>query len=520
MRNPEHLFSLIKSLAPPEKRFFRIQAGSQGGDKGYLTLFDLLNKAETYDEPTLVRQWARRSGEAPAQIRKKFAYRKHYLYTQLMRSLRGYYQDKLPASEVMVSLINGKILMGKKIYPLARQELGKARKKARRTELLSFLVPVVEAEMEMAMRDSEAAQDWITPDKVDFESIMAELMAQWRLLRLHHYTQREVHNLTIVTGRKQELDRLFEVLEGIASSYDLPMSPLGKVLLYAYRSVLAIFRDGDFQRSSRLDRRIVQLMEGHPDLISSYPGHYSGAILRILAAANQLGRFDLFDRYVAKMEATMADDRIMGRLVQPQYRSVQVITLYRARFRRALEQLELDRIAPDLPEIEQFIDTYQPLIHHNVRMLLYHYFSLFHFYQEDWKLALRWTNRVLNEPKSRVPVAIHMATRILHLLTHFELGNFDLLAYLITNLKREHNAEGKYYQTELVLMEAFLEMANLPPGAEHHARLAQLTGEVEALKQDPKEQMLLNSLDLPTWLQSKVEGRSFLVLMREALVST
>ena len=42
--NPDHLILLIQSLTKAEKRYFRLYANLQSGEKNYLLLFDLINK--------------------------------------------------------------------------------------------------------------------------------------------------------------------------------------------------------------------------------------------------------------------------------------------------------------------------------------------------------------------------------------------------------------------------------------------------------------------------------------------
>ena len=48
--NPDHLIQLIQSLTKAEKRYFRLYANLQSGEKNYLFLFDLINKGIPSDE--------------------------------------------------------------------------------------------------------------------------------------------------------------------------------------------------------------------------------------------------------------------------------------------------------------------------------------------------------------------------------------------------------------------------------------------------------------------------------------
>ncbi|WP_293716178.1 hypothetical protein [uncultured Parabacteroides sp.] len=48
--NPDHLILLIQSLTKAEKRYFRLYANLQSGEKNYLLLFDLINKGTPTEE--------------------------------------------------------------------------------------------------------------------------------------------------------------------------------------------------------------------------------------------------------------------------------------------------------------------------------------------------------------------------------------------------------------------------------------------------------------------------------------
>ncbi len=45
MYSIEHLFSLVKSMSKSEKRYFRLTTDLQQGEKGYLSLFDILDSS-------------------------------------------------------------------------------------------------------------------------------------------------------------------------------------------------------------------------------------------------------------------------------------------------------------------------------------------------------------------------------------------------------------------------------------------------------------------------------------------
>ena len=78
----DNLFSLVKSLTKSEKRQFKLYVGRLGvnSDSKFLNLFNLLDKAKTYNEASIIK-----SGIVKKQ---QLANVKAHLYKQILISLK------------------------------------------------------------------------------------------------------------------------------------------------------------------------------------------------------------------------------------------------------------------------------------------------------------------------------------------------------------------------------------------------------------------------------------------------
>ncbi|MCB0736082.1 MAG: hypothetical protein KDC92_01120 [Bacteroidetes bacterium] len=132
-KSSEEVFELIKSLAISEKRYFKIFASLHTvGDKNkYLTLFDLIEQQETYDEPALILAMNEQGGVTFSKLKK-------YLYDLILKALRNYNADKNGVYELTSAINDVNILFSKGLYAHANKMLQKAEKVAQQYELFSY----------------------------------------------------------------------------------------------------------------------------------------------------------------------------------------------------------------------------------------------------------------------------------------------------------------------------------------------------------------------------------------------
>ena len=62
--------------------------------------------------------------------------------------------------------------------------------------------------------------------------------------------------------------------------------------------------------------------------------------------------------------------------------------------------------------------------------------------------ALPWINRLLNQPKSELRIDLQCYARILNLIIHFDLGNFDVVEYKVNSAHRFIFKRDRMYRFE------------------------------------------------------------------------
>ena len=85
----EETYELVKSLSKTEKRYFKLYAQFQRGDKSYIKLFEIIDLQKTFNEKNINQKFIAKNKIPNVAAVKK------YLFEQLVASIKSYgaYKD-------------------------------------------------------------------------------------------------------------------------------------------------------------------------------------------------------------------------------------------------------------------------------------------------------------------------------------------------------------------------------------------------------------------------------------------
>ena len=162
-----------------EKRYFKMMASHQAGQKKYLALFDAIAAQKIYDEKELKERFR---GE---KFLKQFSVAKNYLYDQVLKSLHQYHTK--PFKETQSLLRISTILWNKGLYRQAERMLKKALRIAKSTE--------------------------------DYGAVIQSLVSLWNLTRLRSTTVKDFEEKT--SELRDELDAVLKTSQQIHGMLEL-----------------------------------------------------------------------------------------------------------------------------------------------------------------------------------------------------------------------------------------------------------------------------------------------------------
>jgi tetratricopeptide (TPR) repeat protein len=157
-----------------------------------------------------------------------------------------------------------------------------------------------------------------------------------------------------------------------------------------------------------------------------------------------------------------------------------------------------------VPYLEEKIEEYKLHIDTHRILIFYYKIACLYFGSGDNEKAVEYLNLIINR-KPDLRTDLHCYSRLLHLIAHYELGNFQLVEYLIKSVYR---FMAKMKNLNIVEEEIFrflrksfsLDSTQIP------GEFKPLKEKLEALKGNPLATRSFMYLDIIGWLESKTEN--------------
>ena len=121
------------------------------------------------------------------------------------------------------------------------------------------------------------------------------------------------------------------------------------------------------------------------------------------------------------------------------------------------------------------------------RLSLYYNLAYLYFGANEFSQALDWTNVLLNDPELKHREDIHSFARILNLIIHYELGNDNLLEYIVKSTYRFLSKRKRLFKVESIILQFLNKYPNWITNKEILKGFQDLHGELLLLTNDEFE---------------------------------
>ena len=158
-----------------------------------------------------------------------------------------------------------------------------------------------------------------------------------------------------------------------------------------------------------------------------------------------------------------------------------------------------------VPGIEEKLDEYGLYLDRHRILTFYYKIACLYFGSGNNEKAIEYLNKIINW-KVDLRTDLQCYARLLHLIAHFELGNYDLLEYLIKSVYR---FMGKMENLSAVEEEMFSFLRNalqLSP-AQVRPAFQNLLERISQYEGNRFETRAFVYLDVVSWLESKIENK-------------
>lgn len=498
------LFLLIKSLSAPEKGYIKKQAGlhAVGGQNKYIKIFDAIDRQKEYSEKDLVRKF---KGD-PVLL--NFSVTKNYLFKFILKSLESYHSNV--KSDLRSMLNHVEILHNKNLPGVAKKILVKAKAIAKQYELYEFMEEIIDWEIVLLVEEAKP-ENYLELVNNYFDELYDSIDKKRKIIGYKHLYQK-LRAKALYTGLTRNDTDVLEYQKIFEESKTNSNGLLSTFNAQFYRNLMQsnfLFTLNEQANAESLLQNNVELFEQNKHMASVKPFAYIGILRNKAVNELSLMRYDELFSTIEKMDAFVKEYGHINKYYEVLTENLKLfVYIPMGEFEKALKigkKLELlyDQIAPTkVIEKEKLLHNYA---------LAYIYIAL-----EEYRLANQHINKLLNQPESNFRSDIYCFSHILSLIIYYELGNIELMDYRIRTTYRLLLRRNKLHEFEKQILN-FLKNSDIRKknSPEQLNAFKQLKANIESATTNKIEKNALSLFDLISWLESKIENRSFMDIKKE-----
>lgn len=496
-RSSDILFQLIRSLEKSEKRNFKlyIKRNSSKEDLKVIQLFDAIDKMNEYDEKVLLKK-------LPSITKPQLANLKNHLYKQILASLRLLKTSENIDLQLSEQLDYARILYNKGLKLQSLKILERAKEIARANHKFNFLKLVISLEKKIetlhitrSMRNmvdklaEEAVEVSGRIDRVARLSNLALQMYSWYIKNGHARNEKDE------AGIKEFFkNNLPANAHALTDFYE-------KLYLYQSYTWYAFIRQ-DFLMYYRYSQKWIELFNEEKLMISVETGHYVKGMHNLLNAHFDLRNHKGFEKTLREFEK-FSQSPVANH--HDNFRIHTFVYIYSAKVNQHLMRGTFKEGLSLVPHIEEKLKEYELYIDRH-RILVFNYkIATLYFGSGDYETSIDYLQRIINDNVD-LRIDLHCYARLLHLMAHYELHNYDIIEYLIKSVYR-FMAKMENLTVIEEEMFAFLRKSFKVSPKAMKPEFEKFLQKIKHFEKSRFETRAFAYLDVISWLESKVYGK-------------
>jgi hypothetical protein len=504
-RSADPLYQLIRSMQKAEKRHFKlyVQRNSAKKDLKIIQLFDALDKMSEYDETTLLRK-------IPAIKKEQLSNIKAHLYKQVLSSLRLLKTEESIDLQLHEQLDHARILYNKGLYLQSLKILDKLKETTKTFYQDSFLIQVISLEKKIETlhitRSMQDRADRLSAEADDVNERRQMITALSNLaLQLYSWYIKNGH-------ARNEQDEA-----GVKSFFrqHLPSNAYSQTgfyeRLYLYQSYCwyAFIRQ-DFLMYYRYTQKWVNLFQDEPHMIKVETGHFIKGMHNLLNAHFDLRNYQQFDIVLRQLKMFSTSD-VVNEVENNRIQTF--VYLHTAMFNQHFMHGTFKEGLPLVTLVEEKLDELQLYVDRHRVLVFYYKIASLYFGAEEYEKCIDYLHKIINW-KVDLRNDLQCYARLLHMLAHYELGNFDIMDYLSKSVYR-YMAKMENLTIVEEEMFAFLRRTFHLSPRKLRPEFEKLLERIKGLEKNRFETRAFAYLDVISWLESKVYGKKMAEVIME-----
>ena len=508
-RSTDALFQLIKSLEKSEKRNLKlfVKRNSATESLKSMQLFDALDKMADYDEKLLLKK-------VPSVTKQQLSNTKALLQKQILSSLRVLKDFSNIDIQLREMLDHARILYNKGLYMQVLKVLDKLKEIARYHNQFTYLQQALYFEKKIEAlyitRSLQNRADELTAEANKVGEIL-RITNQLSNLNLQLYSWYIQHGHARNDEDLESIKEFFE--ENLPAKSELTDNFYERAYLYQSYAWYSFIRL-DFLMFYRYCQKWVDLFEANPHMIETETAMYTKAVHNLMSAHFDLlnhdklaGTIQRFKKFV-KTKAVLQNDN--NRIVAYVYLYTAVLNLHflEGTFNKGLKMV---------PFLEKMLVEYGQYLDRHRVMIFYYKIACLYFGSGNNPKAIEYLNRIINQ-KDDLRTDLQCYSRLLHLIAHYELGNFELMEYLVKSVYRYMAKMENISKVEMEML-GFLRNAFKFDAKTIKQEFEKLLIKLKKYQNKRLESRAFAYLDVISWLEAKIYDKNVQDVIREKFLS-
>lgn len=500
MKPSTELFDLIRTLTKSEKRFFKLSSSLQSGEKNYIKIFDAIDEQAEYDEEALKDIFKDES------FVQHFPSEKNHLYKLILKSLRSYHADNSISSILQQEIKNIEILYKKALYKECNKFLLRAKKMAHEHEKFYYLFELINIEKQLLEEAYESGEFGHDLDALIKEE--NEILEKLRNLAEYHILYSKINYVFRREGfaHNEEERKIVSEIENyhLIKGKNTALSSSAASICYYIKGLCAT-TNRQYLDAYTFFNRVKEILDKNPNLRTELAKRYVRTLSHLLYCYIDSEKYTEAYGVIEEMHQLEGKNGFNNTDVEVSiFTSTHLaeLLLWQKKGEHKQALLKLNTIISGFSRMGETINKEN-------KLLFNYQIACIYFGAGEYKDALQWLNHVLNDNEQSLRQDIYSFARLLNLIVHYELGNYDLLEYIIKSTLRFLNKKEKDYKIESVLIKHLRKLVKINMEMERRTAFQKMKAELEELFENPVERVLLDYFDVMAWIDAKIQNISF-----------
>jgi hypothetical protein len=476
------LHALVHSFSANEKMLFKRFNASAKKDAAYLVLFDVLVSRKEYNEEKLQKILKKKN------IRVHLQSLKGYLYDQLMLFLRNNTTETQAAkmrrmtAEAEILLARG---LKKNSFELFKEQIELSRPLVNPLREISAIDNVLGFAQKIADPNLLNEYEEIMVERLRIFLNLLEVQKGFRVLATFFTNNNPIRNQQVLS----ELNKIGK-MKIMQRESDM-LSPLAHIFFYNFHVFIHYMR-GDFDQAYSLAKTRYAYILQHSDELKSVDSYLMNTMELLVSCAIKLHRYQNAVEHFTQLKAICEKSNTMRAQLQVHICFAQINAAYQ------WPEATVEKRERCMDFLRKNIE-FSPAIGIGMMDLAYACFR-----EKEYNNALTLLDLVISDKYAFHQSVLQTEARMLGILTHYELKNYLLIEYLVTNTKRYLRHEHKLYPLENAVMNGIRHLPEKINEEDMRKALLKLKNNLQEIRKNKFERNAMSTFDFAGWIEAKL----------------